>query len=573
LERPRIQNIFKGTCAHWARAILIVVDPQTFKLLSSMSDLVVRFDANGTILQASGETQSFLDLPASPVGKSIHLYIHPDDAPAFQEAREMSNLLGKKLSFVCRLLKRNGQPAWMDCHIVRLPSDEYLMSAFDAAHWKENEDRLASQSAHDALTGLPGRALIDDLIRMSINNAMRENNGLALLVLDLDGFKKVNDSLGHRLGDSLIKAVAERITGVMRRSDSLARLGGDEFALIMVTTGEDRGKSIETVARKLLAAIQRPYQIHGQDIYITASVGGAIHIEHGSDATTLLKHAEIAMYSAKAQGRNRWELYDSQIDRHSSDLSLETAMHEGIQKGEFLLHYQPIFCMQTGVLRGAETLMRWERAGHGMISPAKFIPIAEASGLIEILGTWALRIACHQTRQWQQAGLEDFYVSVNVSPGQFRKAGFINLVKNTLAESGLPPSSLMLEITEGVLMSEPEKSRAQLAELRGLGVKIAIDDFGTGYSSLSYLKKFPLSVLKIDKSFVDDIPKCAEDVAIVSAVLSLASGLKLTVVAEGVESSEQLDLLKQKGCDLVQGFLTGRPVNVAIFQEKYLQQV
>lgn len=243
-------------------------------------------------------------------------------------------------------------------------------------------------------------------------------------------------------------------------------------------------------------------------------------------------------------------------------------MHEGIQNGEFLLYYQPVFCMQTGVLKGAEALMRWERPGEGLVSPAKFIPLAESSGLIEILGAWALRMACHQARLWQEAGAPDFYISVNVSPSQFRRPGFTDLVRKALEESGLAHSSLMLEITEGVLMNDPEKSNAILSGLRDSGVKIAIDDFGTGYSSLSYLKKLPLSVLKIDKSFVDDVPECTEDVAIVSAVLSLAAGLGLVVVAEGVEAEDQLEFLKSKGCDLVQGYLTGRPMNVVNFQEK-----
>lgn len=547
-------------------------DPQSFNLLSCLTDFAARIDADGTILQASELSQTFLDLPGGPAGKSMSLYIYPEDMVAFREAKEMSAVLGKKLSFVCRLLKHGNQPIWTDCHVLRLQGlDEYIFTAFDASHWKENEAKFADQSAHDQLTGLPGRALMGELVRIGINTALREKNSLALLLLDLDGFKKVNDSLGHAIGDSLIKAVAERIKGVMRRTDTLARLGGDEFSLIMIVAGEDHKKSIEIVARKILAAVLRPFQIGIHNLYISVSIGAAIHVEHGNDAASLLKHAEIAMYSAKEHGKNRWEIYNSQIDQSSKEnLSLEAAMHEGIQNGEFLLHYQPVFCIKTGALKGAEALMRWERPNEGLVSPAKFIPIAEDSGLIEILGTWALRIACHQAKQWQDKGMKDFYISVNVSPSQFRKTGFANLVKSALDESGLPHSSLMLEITEGVLMHEPEKSREILAELRSFGIKIAIDDFGTGYSSLSYLKKFPLSVLKIDKSFVDDVPKCAEDVAIVSAVLSLASGLGLVVVAEGVEIGEQMEFLKSKGCDLVQGYLTGRPMNVAAFQKQHL---
>ena len=545
-------------------------DPQSFNLLSCLTDFAVRIDAEGGILQASELSQAFLELSASPVGESVKFFIQPEDMSAFLQAQERVTLTEGKQSFVCRLLRQRVLPVWTDCHIFRLQGrDEYIFVAFDASHWKENEAKLVHLSTHDALTGLPGRVLLEDRIRMGINTLFRDSQGFFLLLLDLDGFKKVNDTLGHLVGDKLIKAIAERMQGIIRRNDTLARVGGDEFALIMVLTGDDQKKGIETVAKKILAMAQRPFQIDGNDLYISVSIGVAIYREHGDDAASLLKHAEIAMYSAKEQGRNRWELYNPQIDgSKNGNLSLEAAMHEGIQNGEFLLHYQPVFCMQTGVLKGAEALMRWERPGHGLISPAKFIPLAENSGLIEILGAWALRMACHQAKLWQDAGAADFYISVNVSPSQFRKPGFTDLVKMALDESGLAHSSLMLEITEGVLMSDPEKSNAILSGLRDSGIKIAIDDFGTGYSSLSYLKKFPLSVLKIDKSFVDDVPKCAEDVAIVSAVLSLAAGLGLVVVAEGVEVQEQLEFLKAKGCDLVQGYLTGRPMNVTVFQEK-----
>lgn len=545
-------------------------DPQSFNLLSYLTDFAVRINADDAILQVSELSQTFLDLSASPVGESVKFFIQPEDMAAFLKAKEMTTLNGEKQSFVCRLLRQRVLPVWTDCHIFRLQGrDEYVFVAFDASHWKENEAKLAHLSTHDSLTGLPDRALLDDRIRMGINTAIREKQGLSLLLLDLDEFKKVNDTLGHLVGDKLIKALAERMQGVIRRSDTLARVGGDEFALIMAVTGDDQKKGVETVARKILAMVQRPFQIDGHDLYISVSIGVAIYLEHGDDSASLLKHAEIAMYSAKEQGKNRWELYHPQIDgSRNGNLSLEAAMHEGIQNGEFLLHYQPVFCMQTGVLKGAEALMRWERPGHGLVSPAKFIPLAESSGLIEILGAWSLRMACHQAKLWQEAGAADFYISVNVSPSQFRKPGFTELVKKALDESGLAHSSLMLEITEGVLMNDPERSNAILSGLRDSGVKIAIDDFGTGYSSLSYLKKFPLSVLKIDKSFVDDLPKCAEDVAIVSAVLGLAAGLGLVVVAEGVELEEQHEFLKAKGCDLIQGYLTGRPMSVTAFREK-----
>lgn len=545
-------------------------DTFPFKSLSLLTDFTVRIGADNIILQASAPSQEFLELSTSPVGEVIRYLIQPEDMPIFTEVKSKAMLTGKKHSFVCRLLRQRVLPVWVDCHILHLKEcNEYVFTAFDASHWKENEARLAHLSTHDTLTGLPGKGLLVDRISIGIGTARREDKNLALLLVNLNGFKKINDSLGHKIGDELIKAVAGRFQVATRRNDTLARIGGDEFVLVMMVSNWQ--KDIDLVVRKILATVQRPVQIDGHNIYVSISMGAAIFPDHGDDPGLLLRHAETAMYSAKTQGKNRCEIYNQQLDdRDKGNLSLESAMHEGIKNGEFLLHYQPVFCMQTGVLKGAEALMRWDRPGQGLVSPARFIPLAESSGLVEILGAWALRTACHQAKLWQTAGIPDFYISVNVSPRQFRQEGFSNLVNKALEESQLAPSSLMLEITEGVLMQDPEESGAILRGLRDAGVKIAIDDFGTGYSSLAYLKKLPLTVLKIDKSFVDDVPQGSEDVAIVLAILGLASGLELLVVAEGVETEEQLEFLKSKGCNLVQGYLTGRPMAVAIFQEKLI---
>ena len=545
-------------------------DPASFNLLSCMTDFAVRIDADGVIQQAQEPSRAFLELSASPVGEPVRFFIQPEDMAIFTEAKNRASLTGEKQSFVCRLLRQRVLPVWTDCHILCLEGrDEHLFAAFDASHWKESEARLSHLSTHDQLTGLPGRILLDDRIKVSISTAQREQKGLTLLLLNLDGFRKINDSLGHAIGDKLIKAMAERIKTVIRSNDTMARVGGDEFALIMI--GSCQHKDTELIAKKLLAAAQRPFQIEGHNLYISTSLGAALYPEHGDDPAALLRHAEMAMRSAKALGKNHWKIYNQQIEGDAKgELSLEADMHDGVRNGEFFLHYQPIFCVKTGVLKGAEALMRWNRPGRGLVSPARFIPLAESSGLIEILGSWAMRMACRQAKLWQEAGIPDFYVSVNVSPRQFMQEGFPDLIDKALSESGLVPSSLMLEITEGVLMDNPERSGTLLTKLRASGVKIAIDDFGTGYSSLAYLKKFPLSVLKIDKSFIDDVVKCAEDMAIVSAVLSLAGGLGLVVVAEGVEHDEQLEFIKSKGCNLVQGYLTGKPMNVDAFHEKFI---
>lgn len=540
----------------------------SFELLSYFSDFAVRIDAHGVILQASGQSQAFLKLSTALGQEPIELFFQPEDLVLFNDALESAESSGTKQAFVGRLLRQRVLPVWVDCYVYPLPEGGCVLVALDATHWKENEARLVHLATHDTLTGLPGRALLDDRIEVGINAARREKKWLALMLLDLDGFKKVNDTLGHHVGDALIKAVAERLRGCVRRSDTVARIGGDEFALIMMGTEQS---AEELTAKKILAAVQRPFRIEGHVLHISTSLGTAVYPEHGDSPAQLFKCAEMAMYSAKSLGKNRWQIYNKKIDgAEQNDLSLEAAMHQGIEKGEFSLHYQPIFCAQTGELKGAESLMRWNHPTMGMVSPIKFIPLAESSGLIEILGTWALRMACYQARLWQEAQHGNFYISVNVSPRQFMQADFSGLVTRALNESGLAPSNLMLEITEGVLMESPQHSGAILAQLREIGIKIAIDDFGTGYSSLAYLKKFPLSVLKIDKSFVDDVPENPEDVAIIAAIMGLASGLGLTVVAEGVEHTAQLEFLRQKGCALIQGYLTGRPVAAELFQEKYI---
>ena len=540
----------------------------SYDLLSCISDFSVRINAHGVIQQASTSSQAFLQLPAELLQESIEFLIHPEDRSPFIEVLEKARHSGEKQTFVCRLLRQRVLPVWVDCYVLQLAEDEYFIAAFDATHWKDNENQLVYLSTHDALTGLPGKVLLDDRISMSVHTAHREKNFLSLIVLSLEGFRKINDLLGHSIGDELIKAVADRLENSVRLSDTVARVSDDEFSFIMMGVGQ---ANIELVAKKILTAMQRPFRIREHTLHISANLGISMYPEHGDNSVYLYRNAEMAMYRAKTRGKNHWNIYSDQVDdTERSDLSLESAMYEGIENGEFMLHYQPIFCAQTGQLRGAEALMRWQNPKHGFISPLRFIPLAENSGLIKILGAWALRSACHQAKQWQETGLEDFYISVNVSPRQFVQEDFLEIIDGALSESGLQPENLMLEITEGVLMDNPQKSGAILAQLHAAGIKIAIDDFGTGYSSLAYLKKFPLSVLKIDKSFVDDVINSAEDMAIVGTILSLAEGLNLLVVAEGVENDAQLGFLRQEGCNLIQGYLTGRPVNSEMFREQHM---
>jgi len=535
--------------------------------LSCLSDFAVRIDSHGTILEASKSSSEFLQLPTALEQESIQLFIQPEDMHQLTAAMETARESGCKQSIMGRLLQQRVLPIWVDCHIMPRQNGDFLLIAFDATHWKENEARLVHLSTHDPLTGLPGKILLDDRLAMGILSAQRERKTLALILLDLDNFKNVNRTLGHDIGDALLRAIAERLQACVRRSDTLTRIRGNGFCFIMMGAGES---TIELITKKIFIAVRRPFYIAGHNLHVSACLGISIYPQHTDNALDLYRQAEIAMYRAKSLGTNQWVLYCDKLDAVEEDLSLESAMHNGIKNGEFTLHYQPIFCAQTDKLSGAEALMRWNSSSFGSVSPIKFIPMAENNGLIKMLGIWALRSACFQAKLWQDAGHTDFYISVNISPRQFVHKDFLETINRTLSESGLSPNSLMLEITEGVLMDDPQRAIIILTQLREAGVKIAIDDFGTGYSSLTYLKELPLTVLKIDKAFIDNVVSNSEDAAIVTAILGLAKGLDLCVVAEGVEDETQRDFLKKEGCDLIQGYLTGKPVSSEDFQEKHI---
>ncbi len=538
-----------------------------------MTDFAIRFDKNGIIQQISARSLLLLGLFDSIEGTSVQKIIQEEDWVVFSQAQELATLTGNKQSFVCCLLNQQALPIWVDCRLYHIEdSDEYILLGLDASHWKESEARLNHKITEDVLTGLPSRKLLNESISLFIDTGMRENKEFAIFIIRLQSYIYVDDSFGYEFGNSLVYSVAERLRTISSHTGMLFNTAMYEFVLIMPVSVNNRLKDVEAIAKKILPMIMRPFEIADQTIRIGSSIGVSIYPEHGITASHLLKHAGFAMRNAKSQGKNNWEIYSQKLDRlESKNLALlESVMHEGLLNGEFSLVYQPIFCIKTGELRGCESLMRWCHPEHGWISPVVFIPLAERSGLINILGAWALRTACRQARAWQVAGKMKFYVSVNVSPSQFRQLDFTGLVNRTLTDSELEPSSLMLEITEGVLMQDPENTISIISGFSESGIKIAIDDFGTGYSSLSYLKKFPLSVLKIDKSFVDHIPQDPKDTAIVLAILELALGLGLVVVAEGVEIKEQLEFLKSKNCDLVQGYYTGKPMTASDFEEKLI---
>lgn len=413
--------------------------------------------------------------------------------------------------------------------------------------------QLRHLATHDALTGLPNRVLMDDRLSQAIVHADRGGETFALIMLDLDRFKVVNDSLGHRAGDELLKEVAQRLKGIVRNIDTVARLGGDEFVLI-VSPCEGRDVA-EQLASRVIEAMQASVRIAGVEIHTSPSIGIAFYPSDGATIETLLANADSAMYCAKLRGHNNFQCFKPGMDTVTQEkVRLEGDMHSALEQKQFELHYQPKVNTQTGVVHGAEALLRWRHPVRGLIPPAEFIPIAEECGLIGSIGTWVVREACRQARAWQLAGLPTLRVGVNLSASQFRQGNLIEIVRDALDQAGLEARYLEVELTESAVMSDPEASVAILEKLSEMGVLVSVDDFGTGYSSLSYLRRFPIDKLKIDRGFISEVMSRSEDASIVRAIVSLAHSLKLKVVAEGVETIEQLNFLKELGCDQYQGF-------------------
>jgi diguanylate cyclase (GGDEF)-like protein/PAS domain S-box-containing protein len=423
---------------------------------------------------------------------------------------------------------------------------------------KRAEQELEQLAHYDKLTALPNRAMLQDRLAQALLRAKRADTLLAVMFLDLDRFKEVNDSLGHAVGDELLREVAQRLTGCVRATDTVARLGGDEFTILL--EGVRNVEEIDRVATKILTAVTRPLRIGAHELYMSTSVGVTVYPLDDQDPDTLLKNADMAMYQAKQEGRNNVQYFSAEMAMRSGrKMDLTTRLRHAIERGEFTPHYQAVVDIATGRVRGMEALIRWHNAELGMVSPAQFIPIAEDTGLIVPIGEWMLRAVCRQMRAWRRAGCAPGYVAVNLSPRQFRQADLVDMVARVLREARVPPRELELEITESTIMHRTEEAIVNLRRLRRLGVRIAIDDFGTGYSSLAYLQRFPVHTLKVDQSFVRDIRSDKDQAAIVTAVIGLAKSLKLTALAEGVETREQLAFLKAHGCDLYQGYLHSRP--------------
>ena len=466
-------------------------------------------------------------------------------------------------------------PKWLSISVLRDDNGvitHHIASSIDMTEVKQAEDRIRHLAHHDTLTQLPNRVLLHGRLEQAMAVAKRDGGQLAMLFIDMDRFKNINDTLGHPVGDGLLVEVGQRLSALVRESDIVARLGGDEFVLVLTGLDANSATAAALVASKVVAELGRPYLVRGHELHSTPSIGIGLYPGDGEDADTLLKNADAAMYHAKSAGRNNFQFFTAAMNAATTErLALEAGLRGAIERGELFLHYQPQLDVASGRVLGVEALIRWQHPEMGLIPPLKFIPVAEDTGQIEAIGHWVLEQALHQVALWRANGHPDLRVAVNLSAQQLRGETFPQQVSNALQQHGLPGQALELEITESMAMRDPARTAELLAQLRRHGVALAIDDFGTGYSSLAYLKQLPLSCLKLDRSFVMDLENDANDAAICTATIQLAHSLGLGVVAEGVETPMQLEFLRRLGCDIVQGYYISRPLGPEAC-ERYLNE-
>ncbi len=549
-------------------------------VLNAIPDLLFELDIDGRYLDYRAPRSELLAAPPEAfIGKTVS-EILPSEAAAvcmaaLQTALDQDSSSGEQFELVLPQGKR-----WFELSVSRkaVPSGEkprFIALSRDITERKEAEARIARMAYYDSLTGLPNRQAFLERVDREIRRAEHHGEGLAVLFMDLDGFKNVNDTLGHAAGDLILQWAAERLHDGLRPSDivsrstgfdqesttdvELARLGGDEFTALLLDL--QRPEDAMLVARRICTLMRRPFQLEDRELTLSASVGVALYPADGHDAATLLKHADTAMYHAKTSGRDNAQLYSAALtDEIVTRMELDAALRTALDREEFFVEYQPQLDVASGRICSVEALVRWAHPTRGLVSPLQFIPLAEENGLIDALGAWVLRTACRDAVQWRSSGVR---VAVNLSPVQIAAAGLPELVAQTLLQAGLPADALELEVTEGALMENSVATRGALQALRDSGVQIALDDFGTGYSSLAYLTRMPIGHIKVDRSFVSGLLAGGESEAIVRAVLAMARSLGMRVTAEGVETLEQASALKQMACDSLQGYYFSRPVAAA----------
>ena len=537
---------------------IIEAEPECVKIMS----------ADGILLQMNAAGLAMIEARAEEViGKPIWQLLMPDYREPFRHFAK-NVLRGEKGKIEFEIVGLKGTHRWLEMHAVRLVDDgaPMLLSVTrDITERKLAERRLSYLAHNDHLTGLPNRMQFIERLEQSMVEADHNERLVGIVFLDLDRFKYINDSLGHEAGDTLLQELAMRLSGAVRRGDTIARFSGDEFALVLADMAHVDDAT--QVAQKILDVFKQPFRLSGRELFLTASLGITLYPFDDRDASGLLRNADVAMYRAKESGRNSYQFYAVEMTAKATErLSLENDLRSALDRGELLLHYQPIADCRTGRLLGMEALLRWNHPSRGMISPLQFIPLAEETGLIVPIGEWVLRTACEQCKGWHRLGYPSLSVAVNLSVRQFHRQDLAASIHNILQATGLNPASLILELTESLIMQQADASIATLRELKAMDIRLSVDDFGTGYSSLSYLKRFPIDTLKIDKSFVRDIPGDADDAAIAGAVITMAHSLGLKVVAEGVETAEQLRFLREHNCDTMQGYYFSRPLPAEQFE-------
>ncbi len=541
---------------------------QLLEILEATTDFVAIFEGDGRLRYLNRAGRAVLGLTATEDVSSRHIaQCHPEWATqrllmeAFPTARRDGAWQGE---IAARLADGREIPV---SQVVLAHGGANEMPEFfstiarDITERKHFEQELRRQATHDALTGLPNRILLEDQIEVVIAHSARSHKLASVLFLDIDNFKRINDSLGHAAGDAMLRHAAQRLRDCVRPTDVVARYGGDEFTIVLGDLPHI--DNIPAILHKVRAAFETPVRISGQEVYASFSMGISVYPHDGNDGATLLKNADTAMYRSKASGRNRYQFYAPEMNARGQELlSLETDLRRALDRGEFLLHYQPQLDLRDNRIAGVEALLRWKHPRDGVIAPGDFVPLLEDTGLIVPVGEWVLRNACTQYRACRESGVAPVRISVNVSARQFREETLLQQVEQALREECMPPHHLELEITESTAMQDVEATGDILAALDALGVRLAIDDFGTGYSSLAYLKRFPLDALKIDQAFIRDAPRDTNIAAIAEASISLGHKLGLEVVAEGVETADQLAFLRKHACDLIQGFHFSRPLPV-----------
>ena len=545
--------------------------------LNSIGDAVLCTDVSGTVTYLNLVAEKLTGWPRTEaIGRLLAEVFRIIDGLTRQAARDpLQRAIEENKTVVltpnCILIRRDGfESAVEDSAAPIHDRAGQIVGAVivfhDVSAARAMSTKMTHSAHHDPVTNLPNRLLLNDRISGSISLARRQGRSVAVMFLDLDRFKNINDSLGHAVGDELLQSVSKRLLGAVRDSDTVSRQGGDEFVVLLseISCPEAAGTS----AKKLLLSLNAPHSIAGQELHIDGSIGIAIYPQDGDTAGTLIKNADTAMYHAKENGRNNFQFFKAEMNlRVVERQSLEVGLHHALERKEFVVYYQPKVKLSTGEITGAEALIRWQTPTQGLVPPAQFVPIAEECGIILPIGRWVMCEACTQARAWQDQGLQHVTIAVNVSAVEFRDKDFVESVRTTLQETGLQPWYLTLELTEGVLMKHAKAAAAILQQLKTMGVNLAVDDFGTGYSSLSYLLQFPINVLKIDQSFVSQISSNPQDSPIASAIINMGKSLHLLVVAEGVETQQQNAYLQEQGCAEGQGYLFSRPLPAAQFSE------